>query len=75
MLFALDIRYEVGDDHPLSGYRVPDVDLTLPTGGTRVHELLRSGRPVLLTLNGTQIQIGDREDRVDVILAHCDADR
>lgn len=75
MLFALDIRYDVGDGHPLSGYRVPDVDLTLPTGRTRVHELLRSGRPVLLSLNGTRPRIGDWQGQIDVVHARCDAGR
>lgn len=52
MITALDIRYEVDCEHPLAGRRVPDADLTTAAGDTRVHELLRSGRAVLLTLDG-----------------------
>ncbi|MFE3029828.1 FAD-dependent monooxygenase [Nocardia tengchongensis] len=55
MLFALDIRYDVGHNHPLSGYRVPDAALSRPTGDTRIHALLRSGRAVLLSLNDTRL--------------------
>jgi 2-polyprenyl-6-methoxyphenol hydroxylase-like FAD-dependent oxidoreductase len=50
MIAALDLRYETGCDHPLAGRRVPDADLRAPGGETRIAELLRSGRPVLLAL-------------------------
>ena len=48
MLSALDIRYDLGDGHPLVGRRVPDLDLQTPSGPTRVFTLLHEARPVLL---------------------------
>ncbi|WP_330182059.1 FAD-dependent monooxygenase [Nocardia sp. NBC_01503] len=71
MLFALDIRYDVGHDHPLSGHRVPDADLSLPTGNKRVHQLLRSGRPMLLSLNETRPPTAiEWPERLDLVTAH-----
>ncbi|MUL81176.1 MULTISPECIES: FAD-dependent monooxygenase [unclassified Mycolicibacterium] len=49
VLSGSDVRYEVGDEHRLSGYFVPALTLS---DGRRVAELLRSGRPVLLDLSG-----------------------
>lgn len=45
LLAGSDVRYDVGDDHPLSGYLVPDLRLE---DGRRVAELLHSGRPLLV---------------------------
>jgi 2-polyprenyl-6-methoxyphenol hydroxylase-like FAD-dependent oxidoreductase len=45
LLAGSDVRYDIGDDHPLSGYLVPDFTLG---DGRRVAELLRPGRPVLI---------------------------
>jgi hypothetical protein len=51
MLSGLDIRYDLGDGHPLVGHRMPDLDLESAGGGrTRVAELLHDARPVLLEL-------------------------
>jgi hypothetical protein len=50
MLCALDIRYDLGDGHPLVGRRMPDLDLHTADGSTRVFALLRGVRPVLLNL-------------------------
>lgn len=49
LLAGSDVRYDVGDDHPLAGQLVPDLTLD---GGRRVAELLHEGRPVLLDLCG-----------------------
>lgn len=49
VLAGSDVRYEVGDDHALSGRLVPDLTLD---DGRRVAELMRSGRPVLLDSSG-----------------------
>ncbi|MCX4097986.1 FAD-dependent monooxygenase [Nocardia sp. alder85J] len=73
MLSGLDIRYDTGDDHPLSGHRVPDADLTVSGAPTRIHPLLRSGHPILLSLNGTRVPITGWQDRVDQVDARCDA--
>ena len=45
MVSGLDIRYPMGDGHPLLGRRVPDYDLP---DGSRVFAHLHAGRPVLL---------------------------
>jgi 2-polyprenyl-6-methoxyphenol hydroxylase-like FAD-dependent oxidoreductase len=45
LLAGSDVRYDVGDDHRLSGYLVPDFTLA---DGRRVTELLHTGRPVLV---------------------------
>jgi 3-(3-hydroxy-phenyl)propionate hydroxylase len=48
MLCGLDIRYELGDGHPLIGRRMPDLDLETGDGPTRVFTLLHDARPLLL---------------------------
>lgn len=49
LLAGADIRYDVGDDHPLAGRLFPDIDLA---GGKRVADLLHRARPVLLDPSG-----------------------
>ena len=50
MMSGLDIRYELGDGHPLLGRRMPDLDLDTADGATRVFMLLHDARPLLLNL-------------------------
>ncbi|WP_156689417.1 FAD-dependent monooxygenase [Mycobacterium sp. Marseille-P9652] len=50
MMSGLDIRYELGDGHPLLGRRMPDLDLVTADGPRRVFALLHRARPVLLNL-------------------------
>ncbi|MFD0889765.1 FAD-dependent monooxygenase, partial [Streptosporangium algeriense] len=50
MITALDIRYPLGEGHPLLGRRVPDLDLLTPDGPVRLYGLLHAARPVLLDL-------------------------
>jgi 3-(3-hydroxy-phenyl)propionate hydroxylase len=50
LVSGLDIRYDVGEGHPLLGRRMPDLDLVTPDGPLRVFELLHQARPVLLDL-------------------------
>ena len=47
---GLDIRYDLGEGHPLLGRRMPDLDLITADGAPRVFELLHDARPVLLNL-------------------------
>jgi 2-polyprenyl-6-methoxyphenol hydroxylase-like FAD-dependent oxidoreductase len=79
MITALDVRYPMGEGHPLLGRRVPDVDITTADGDTRVVDLLHAGRPVLLDLSGGVADLADvvRDwtDRVDRIEAKCPAER
>ncbi|KOV61146.1 FAD-dependent monooxygenase [Streptomyces sp. MMG1121] len=50
---GLGLRYPMpGDEHPLVGRRLPDLDLTTADGPLRFHALLRAGRGVLLDLAG-----------------------
>src|SRR5687768_1853055 len=50
MLSGLDIRYDLGEGHPLLGRRMPDLDLVAANGPLRVFTLLHDARPVLLNL-------------------------
>ena len=50
MMSGLDIRYDLGDGHPLLGRRMPDLDLVTADGPLRVFTLLHDARPVLLNL-------------------------
>jgi 3-(3-hydroxy-phenyl)propionate hydroxylase len=50
MMSGLDIRYDLGDGHPLLGHRMPDLDLVTAGGPLRVFTLLHGARPVLLNL-------------------------
>ncbi|MER7009839.1 FAD-dependent oxidoreductase [Saccharopolyspora sp. NPDC000359] len=54
--------------------RVPDLDLVTDDGPVRLHELLRSGRGVLLDLTGS-LEVPDGwADRVDAVRAESDVD-
>jgi 3-(3-hydroxy-phenyl)propionate hydroxylase len=71
LLSGLDVRYDLGEGHPLLGRRMPDLDLTTVHGPRRVFELLHNARPVLLNLGEPgSIDITPWTDRVQ----HIDAD-
>lgn len=67
LLAGADVRYDVGDGHPLSGRLVPDLMLD---DGRRVAELLRNGRGLLLDLSGGNYAgaVPGWEDRVDILI-------
>ncbi|MEN3320049.1 MAG: hypothetical protein V7643_3450 [Mycobacterium sp.] len=71
LLAGSDVRYDVGDDHPLAGRLAPDWTLG---DGRRVAELLHRGRPVLLDLSGGRLGDAARQwaDRVDVVVGTID---
>src|SRR5258708_1099290 len=50
MMSGLDIRYDLGEGHPLLGRRMPDLDLVTTGGPLRLFSLLHAARPVLLNL-------------------------
>lgn len=50
MISGLDIRYDLGEGHPLLGRRMPDLDLVTADGSLRLYALLHDARPVLLDL-------------------------
>ncbi len=67
LLAGSDVRYDVGDDHPLSGRMVPDFVLD---DGRRVADLMCEARPVLLDLSGGAVAAAVKTaHRVDVVTA------
>jgi Aromatic-ring hydroxylase, C-terminal len=50
MMSGLDIRYDLGEGHPLLGRPMPDLDVVTAGGPVRVFELLHQARPLLLNL-------------------------
>jgi 3-(3-hydroxy-phenyl)propionate hydroxylase len=68
MISGLDIRYDLGEGHPLIGRRVPDLDLDTSGGPRRVFSLLHAARPVLLNLGEPGgFDIAPWADRVELI--------
>jgi hypothetical protein len=68
MISGLDIRYDLGQGHPLLGRRMPDLDLVTADGPLRVFTLLHQARPVLLNLGETDsFDITPWADRVQLI--------
>ena len=49
-LSGLGIHYGLGEGHPLTGRRMPDLNLVTASGPGRVFTLLHDARPVLLNL-------------------------
>jgi 2-polyprenyl-6-methoxyphenol hydroxylase-like FAD-dependent oxidoreductase len=47
---GLDIRYDLGEGHPLLGRRMPDLDLITADGPVRVFQLMHAARALLLNL-------------------------
>jgi 2-polyprenyl-6-methoxyphenol hydroxylase-like FAD-dependent oxidoreductase len=65
---GLDIRYDLGDGHPLLGRRVPDLDLVNDGSSTHVFRLLHGARPVLLNLGEPgALDIAPWADRVRLV--------
>ena len=72
MMFGLDIRYDLGEGHPLLGRRMPDLELITTSGPLRVFTLLNGARPVLLNLGAPgSFDITPWADRVQVVDAAC----
>ena len=68
MMSGLDIRYDLGEGHPLLGRRMPDLDLVTAAGPLRVFTLLHDARPLLLNLGEPGgVDIAPRADRVQLI--------
>src|SRR5262249_43782439 len=62
---GLDIRYDLGEGHPLLGRRMPDLDLITASGPTRVFTLLHAARPALINFGGPgSLDIGRWAGRV-----------
>ena len=70
MMSGLDIRYDLGDGHPLLGRRVPDLDLVTPDGPVTVFTLLHGARPAVLNLGEPgAVDIGGWANRVPLVEA------
>ena len=48
---GLDIRYDIGEGHPLLGRRMPDLDLVTAGGPLRLFTLLHEAWPIVLNLH------------------------
>ncbi|GIG68348.1 FAD-dependent monooxygenase [Phytomonospora endophytica] len=70
-----DVRYAITGEHPLTGTFAPDLALETPDGPTRLAELARSARPLLLDLtsNGS-LAAALTEPPVDVVTASAGPD-
>jgi 2-polyprenyl-6-methoxyphenol hydroxylase-like FAD-dependent oxidoreductase len=73
LLAGSDVRYDMpgADPHPLLGRLVPDLELTVDGRRTRVADLLRTARPLLLDLGDDPTLRAAAAGRVDVVSARC----
>jgi hypothetical protein len=72
LMSGADTRYDMGstEEHDLTGRWMPDLPLETADGPTRVAEVMRSGRAVLLDLGGGSAKdVQGWEDRVEVLVA------
>ncbi|MEV0030230.1 FAD-dependent monooxygenase [Nocardia sp. NPDC050793] len=73
ILSGLNLRYPLGDTHPLVGRRMPNLTLYTDQGTTEVFDLLRPARPLLINLgadglSGTPAAWADRLDYLEARL-------
>jgi 2-polyprenyl-6-methoxyphenol hydroxylase-like FAD-dependent oxidoreductase len=72
-LSGLDIRYDLGEGHPLLGRRMPDLDIVTDEGVKRVFTWLHGAEPVLLQLNGASaLDVSPWTGRVKLVQARHD---
>jgi 2-polyprenyl-6-methoxyphenol hydroxylase-like FAD-dependent oxidoreductase len=74
IMSGLDVRYDLGEGHPLLGRRMPDLDLVTDDGPGRLFTFLHRARPLLLDLanaGGTNAALDLRPwaDRVPHVVA------
>ncbi|WP_433717160.1 hypothetical protein ACQP2Y_24310 [Actinoplanes sp. CA-051413] len=70
----LAYRMHAGTAHAVTGRFAPELDLRISSRTTRLAELLRAGRPLLVDLTGSghlADLIGAWRDRVDLVRAHA----
>jgi 2-polyprenyl-6-methoxyphenol hydroxylase-like FAD-dependent oxidoreductase len=73
LMSGADVRYAPGTDHPLDGRWAPDLELA---DGTRLAELTRTARPLLLDFTaGASLgeELTGWTDRVDVVTGEAEA--
>jgi 3-(3-hydroxy-phenyl)propionate hydroxylase len=67
-LSGLDICYDAGESHPMTGRRMPDLDLLFEGVTRRLYTFLHNARPFLLNLGEPlAIDVGGWADRVDTV--------
>lgn len=71
LLSGNDLRYDIGDDHPLIGRLAPDLTLHTQDGPVRLADLTRQAKPLLLdrTADGTL-----RADHEEVVVVRAKPD-
>src|SRR5690606_29938077 len=70
---GLDIRYDLGEGHPLLGRRMPDLDVVTSAGTLRIFTLLHKARAVLLNFGESgSVDAGPWADRVHLVDAKYD---
>ena len=68
LIAGLDVRYDLGEGHPLLGRRMPDLDLLTADGPLRIYTLLHRARPALVNLGEAgAIDIAPWADRVRLV--------
>jgi 3-(3-hydroxy-phenyl)propionate hydroxylase len=68
LISGLDIRYDLGEGHPLLGRRMPDLDLVTSEGPVRVFTLLHGAKPLLLNFREPgRVDIAPWAERVQSI--------
>lgn len=68
IMSGLEVRYDLGEGHPLLGRRMPDLDVLTTTGPQRLFTLLHEARPILLNLGQTgRFDIAPWSDRVRLV--------
>lgn len=68
MMSGLDIRYDLGEGHPLLGRRMPDLDVVTASGPRRVFGFLHKARPMLLNFGAAgAFDIAPWSDRVQYV--------
>jgi 3-(3-hydroxy-phenyl)propionate hydroxylase len=75
LLSGLDLRYDLGDGHPLLGRRMPDLDLMTASGPLRVYALLHRSRPAFINFGRPEVfdlsAWGDSVQRIDARTTDC----
>lgn len=71
LMSGLSLRYELSGKHPLTGQRIPDLDLVTEAGPTRLSAWFGSGHAVLLDLAGVVPSDLRLPAHVDLVRASC----
>jgi 3-(3-hydroxy-phenyl)propionate hydroxylase len=68
MMSGLDVRYELGEGHPLLGRRMPDLDVDTAHGPRRVFSFLHTARPLVLNFGGSgAVKLAPWPERVQYV--------